>query len=81
MGALATIRTTDSGQVVLLPEGIRFDAGEVRIRREGRKVILEPVEESWDWLDTLEPLDADAEAVALDRPGTDSFDRPDLQLD
>lgn len=33
------------------------------------------------WVDRLEPLDADAEAAALERPGPDSYERPDLKLD
>lgn len=33
------------------------------------------------WVDRLEPLDPDAAAAALERPGPDSYERPDLTLD
>lgn len=33
------------------------------------------------WVDRLEPLDADAAAAALERPGPDSYERRDLKLD
>ena len=36
-----------------LPRAFRVDAGEVRIRRRGRAIVLEPVPESWEWLDAL----------------------------
>ncbi len=45
------------------------------ISRDGRKLILEPVEEDgWAWLDRLEPLDHDAVAAALERPGPEEAD-------
>ncbi|HYI41715.1 MAG TPA: DUF433 domain-containing protein [Allosphingosinicella sp.] len=40
---------------------------------------LDPADMSW--VDRLEPLDADAAAAALERPGPDSYERRDLQLD
>jgi antitoxin VapB len=40
-------------QAVRLPRAFRVDAGEVRIRRRGRAIVLEPVPESWEWLDAL----------------------------
>jgi len=33
------------------------------------------------WVDRLEPLDPDAAAAALDRPGPDSYERRGLKLD
>jgi antitoxin VapB len=42
-------------QAVRLPKEFRFEGNEVRIRREGRRVVLEPmavkVENDWGWLD------------------------------
>ena len=32
------------------------------------------------WVDRLEPLDADAAAAALERPGPDSYERRNLKL-
>lgn len=40
-------------QAVRLPRDFRFDGTEVRIRKAGNAVILEPVASDWDWLDTL----------------------------
>jgi virulence-associated protein VagC len=44
----AEILDVDGGQVVKLPEGFRFDADTVSVRREGEAMILEPVKPtSW----------------------------------
>ncbi len=40
-------------QAVRLPRAFRVDGREVRIRRRGRTIVLEPVPESWEWLDAL----------------------------
>jgi len=40
-------------QAVRLPREFRFDGKEVRIRRRGNAVILEPIPEDWAWLDAL----------------------------
>lgn len=56
-------------QAVRLPKAFRFDADEVRIRRHGNAVILEPVAHDWSWLDTLTgPLDADFERAVAEQP-------------
>ena len=67
-------------QAVRLPKAFRFESDEVRIRRHGDAVILEPVARDWAWLDSLvRPLDADfaaATAEALpnqERPELDFF--------
>lgn len=36
-----------------LPKDFRFDANEVRVRRHGSAVILEPVAHDWAWLDAV----------------------------
>jgi antitoxin VapB len=68
-------------QAVRLPKDFRFDASEVRIRRHGNAVILEPIADDWAWLDrVVGPLDesfvqAVAEAPAeQSRPGLDVFE-------
>jgi antitoxin VapB len=38
---------------VRLPKSFRFQGNEVRIRRQGSAVILEPVAEDWSWLDAI----------------------------
>jgi antitoxin VapB len=40
-------------QAVRLPKAFRINANEVRIRKEGEKIVLEPVSEDWAWLDAL----------------------------
>jgi antitoxin VapB len=56
-------------QAVRLPRAFRVDAGEVRIRRRGRAIVLEPVPESWEWLDALVgEVDADFVSAVRDQP-------------
>lgn len=56
-------------QAVRLPKAYRFDADEVRIRRHGQAVILEPVATDWAWLDALAgPVDSDFEQAVAERP-------------
>ena len=49
----AKIFWSGRSQAVRLPKSFRFDASEVRIRRHGNAVILEPVADNWEWLDEL----------------------------
>jgi antitoxin VapB len=57
-------------QAVRLPKQYRFDAEEVRIRRQGNAVILEPIVDDWAWLDDITgPVDADFIEAAQEEPG------------
>jgi antitoxin VapB len=57
-------------QAVRLPKKFRFEGDEVRIRRHGNAVILEPVAEDWSWLDSLAgQLDDDFVRGANEQPG------------
>lgn len=78
----AKIFMNGRSQAVRLPKEFRFSTDVVRIRAEGSKVILEPVETGWDWLADLHalgPLDADAVDGAQEgateqaRPALDVF--------
>jgi len=40
-------------QAVRLPKDFRFQGKEVRIRRHGICVILEPISNDWSWLDAI----------------------------
>jgi antitoxin VapB len=40
-------------QAVRLPKEFRLPGQEVRIRRHGQAVILEPLGEDWEWLDAI----------------------------
>jgi antitoxin VapB len=52
---MATAKLFWSGrsQAVRLPKDFRFEGKEVRIRRHGNAVILEPTADDWVWLDAL----------------------------
>ncbi|KLU28041.1 AbrB family transcriptional regulator [Caballeronia mineralivorans PML1(12)] len=67
-------------QAVRLPKAFRLDADEVRVRRHGRAIILEPIASDWAWLDSVVgPLDDDfvqatrEELAQQDRPNLDVF--------
>ena len=64
-------------QAVRLPREFRFSGREVRIRRHGSAVILEPVPEDWSWLDEVTgKLDPDFAQAANEQP--EAQDRPAL---
>jgi len=46
----AKIFWSGRSQAVRLPKDFRFPGEEVRIRRHGSAVILEPVAKDWTWL-------------------------------
>ncbi len=65
----AKIFWSGRSQAVRLPKDFRFDTDEVRIRRHGNGVILEPISHDWAWLDTLTgPVDEDFERAAAEQP-------------
>jgi len=56
-------------QAIRLPKEFRFDTDEVRIRRHGNAVILEPIQHDWEWLDGITgPVDDDFAAAATTEP-------------
>ena len=64
-------------QAVRLPRAFRVDGREVRIRRRGRAIVLEPVPDSWEWLDALAgDLDDDFMSAVGERP--EPTERPDM---
>jgi antitoxin VapB len=65
----AKIFWSGRSQAVRLPKDFRFDANEVRIRRHGNAVILEPVAHDWAWLDAMAgKLDPDFVQAANEKP-------------
>lgn len=58
------IFTHGDGQTVDLPEGFRFDEAEVAIRREGRRVILEPIRKPAKTKAELDAMWAEIDALA-----------------
>ena len=75
MNDMAKLFWNGRSQAVRLPKEYRFEGQEVRIRRDGDKVILEAAEESdRDWVERLAgSFDEDFAAAALDRPGAESM--------
>jgi antitoxin VapB len=77
----AKLFSSGRSQAVRLPKAFRFAGTEVRIRRHGAAVILEPVETGWDWLAPMQgPLDEDFVRAVLEpqavqaRPALDRLD-------
>lgn len=76
----AKIFWSGRSQAVRLPREFRFEGEEVRIRRQGRSVILEPIARDWAWLEqVVAPVDEDFEQAATEavrdqsRPALDYF--------
>ena len=76
---IAKIFWSGRSQAVRLPKEFRFDTAEVRIRRQGNAVILEPVAKDWGWLDDLAgKVDDDFESAAAEQPAEQQ--RPSLSF-
>jgi antitoxin VapB len=75
----AKIFWSGRSQAVRLPKEYRFAGTEVRIRRQGKALVLEPVEDEWAWLDqVVGPVDEAFERAALDRPTDPVQPRPEI---
>ena len=78
MATTAKVFWSGRSQAVRLPKAFRFEGKEVRVRREGKAVILEPIEDEWAWLDRVtgplpqDFLDAIDESEG-EQPDTDPF--------
>ena len=76
---VAKIFWSGRSQAVRLPKAFRVDGDEVRIRRRGNALILEPVPRDWAWLDKVAgELDDDFVRAASDRPMT--AERPKMDV-
>jgi antitoxin VapB len=64
-------------QAVRLPKDFRFRGKEVRIRRHGNAVILEPIPDDWSWLDAIVGK-LDEDFVQAANAQTDQQERPAL---
>jgi antitoxin VapB len=78
---LATLFMNGGSQAVRLPKEFRFEGSAVRIRKEGRAVILEPLEPTpwpvgfWARLEALGPVSDDF-VVPEELPPTPHRDAP-----
>ncbi len=78
---MATAKLFWSGrsQAVRLPKEFRFPGEEVRIRRHGSAVILEPLGDDWAWLDEIAGrLDEDFVEAVNEQP--EPQERPALDV-
>jgi antitoxin VapB len=65
-------------QAVRLAKHFRVEGREVRITRRGRAIVLEPVPETWSWLDDFaETLDEDFVEAVKEQP--QPTERPGLE--
>jgi len=65
-------------QAVRLPKQFRVEAREVRIRKRGKAIILEPVPDTWSWLDDLVgKLDEDFVKAVQEQP--QATERPEIE--
>ena len=79
MGNTAKVFMTGRSQAIRLPKEFRFKSNEVRIRKEGNAVILEPLPEDWSWLNTItRPIDEDFLEAVTEKP--DDQSRPGLAV-
>ena len=79
MTKTAKVFWSGRSQAVRLPKDFRVDAKEVRIRKQGHRIILEPIPDSWDWLDKITgPFDEDFLAAVNEKVEMPP-DRPELK--
>jgi len=64
-------------QAVRLPKEFRFSGKEVRIRKRGDAVILEPIADDWAWLDAIVGKLDDDVVAAMNEP-VPQQERPEL---
>lgn len=65
----AKLFTHGGSQAVRLPREFRFEGAEVRISKDGERVILEPLKRDWTaiWAE-MDQIQADAGEAFPDRP-------------
>lgn len=47
---------TGNSQALRLPKAFRFSGDEVRIRKQGNRVIIEPIVTDWSFLDDIRAI-------------------------
>ncbi|MBL0374524.1 AbrB/MazE/SpoVT family DNA-binding domain-containing protein [Rhizobium sp. KVB221] len=76
----AKVFWTGRSQAVRLPKEYRLAVDEVRVRKHGNAVILEPIPDGWSWLDNIVGLvdedfiaGVEEQEIASDKPELDFF--------
>lgn len=65
----AKIFQNGRSQAIRLPKAFRLSGTEVKISREGDRIILEPLKQSWDdWLFAIEQFSDDFMAQGREQP-------------
>ncbi|HPY40998.1 MAG TPA: type II toxin-antitoxin system VapB family antitoxin [Thiolinea sp.] len=65
----AKIFQNGRSQAIRLPKAFRLNGTEVKISREGNRIILEPLELSWDgWLQALDKFSDDFMEQGREQP-------------
>jgi antitoxin VapB len=65
----AKIFQNGRSQAIRLPKAYRLPGTEVKISREGNRIILEPLEQSWgDWLEALNQFSDDFMEQGREQP-------------
>ena len=65
----AKIFQNGRSQAIRLPKAFRLPGTEVKISRDGSRIILEPLKQSWDdWLLAIEQFSDDFMAQGRDQP-------------
>ena len=65
----AKIFQNGRSQAIRLPKAFRLPGTEVKISRDGSRIILEPLEQSWDdWLLSIEQFSDDFMAQGREQP-------------
>ncbi|MFZ1389842.1 MAG: type II toxin-antitoxin system VapB family antitoxin [Thiolinea sp.] len=65
----AKIFQNGRSQAIRLPKAFRLSGTEVKISREGNRIILEPLEASWDgWLQALDKFSDDFMEQGREQP-------------
>ena len=65
----AKIFQNGRSQAIRLPKAFRLPGTEVKISREGDRIILEPLKQSWDdWLLAIEQFSDDFMAQGREQP-------------
>jgi antitoxin VapB len=67
--ATAKLFQNGSSQAVRLPKEFRLQGKEVKITKEGNKIILEPIETSWEqWFASMTLFSDDFMATGREQP-------------
>lgn len=65
-------------QAVRLPKEFRLSSDVVRLRRQGKAIILEPIEAGWEWLEQIHRQKLSADFIDATLEPIEQQKRPEL---